>query len=75
MWQTKPEKFTTNGMATVDFCLPGFSALKIATQKCHVDDSTKIRYTTIPGRYLITALGLGIKFYKHVIIGGDGTYK
>ena len=28
----------------------------------------------ILGRYLLTALGLDLKFYKNVIIGGDGPY-
>ena len=29
----------------------------------------------ILGRYILTALGLDLKFYKHIIIGGDGPYK
>ena len=29
----------------------------------------------ILGRDLLTALGLDIKFYENIILGGDGTYK
>ena len=74
-WRTQAGNFTTNKMATVDFCLPKFSATKTVTWKCHVDESTEIRYNIILGRDILTALGLDLKSPKHVIIGGDGPYE
>ena len=68
-------KFATSKKLNVDFCLPEFSATNIVTWKCHVDKSTNGRYDMILGRYLLTALGLNIKFYKNVIIGGEGPYE
>ena len=29
----------------------------------------------ILGRYLLTALGLDLKLYENIILGGDGTFK
>ena len=75
MWQTQSRKFTTNYMVTVELCFPEFSAAKIVTRKFHVDDSTESRYNMILGRYLLTKLGLYLKFSEHVIIGGDGLYE
>ena len=53
----------------VDFCLPEFSATKIVTWKFHVDESTNNIYGMILGRYLLTALGLDLKFSDNVMIG------
>ena len=44
-------------------------------KKCHVAKSTNSRYGIIIGRYLLTALGLDLKFYENIILGGDGPYK
>ena len=60
---------------TVDFFLPKFSAMKIVTWKCHINESTNGRYGIILGRYLLTALETDLKFYKNVIIGGKGPYE
>ena len=49
----------------------GIQYEKITTWKYHVDDSTEIRYCMIQGRDPLTALGLDLKFYEHIIIGGD----
>ena len=57
------------------FCLPGFSVTKIVTWKFHVDKYTNSRYDMILGRDLITALGLDLKFYGNVILGGEVPYK
>ena len=43
--------------------------------KFHVEKSTNSRYDMILVRYLLTALGLDIKFYDNVMIGGEGPYK
>ena len=49
------------------FTLPEFSATNILTWNCHVDDSDKGRYDIILGRYILTALGLNLKFSEHII--------
>ena len=45
------------------------------TYKLHVDESAKGRYDMILGRYLLTNLGLNLKFSERVIEAGDGTFK
>ena len=61
-WETQARKFTTSKKVNVDFCLPEFSATKIVTCKCHVDDSTTGIYDMILGRDLLTALVLDLFF-------------
>ena len=43
MWKTKADNFTTNYMATVDFCLMEFGATKIVKWKFHINDYTESR--------------------------------
>ena len=74
MRATQAGKFTTLKKVRIQFCLPEFSATKIVTWTCHVDKSTNGRYGTILGRYLLTELGLDIKFYANIIIFGEGPY-
>ena len=74
-WKIQAEMFTISKKADVDFFLLGFSATKILTWKCHIDDSTNSRYDTILGRHLITLLVLDIEFSENFIIDGEGTYK
>ena len=74
-WETQAEKVQAPNKANVDFCLPKFSATKIVSWKCHVDKKTNIRYDMILGRDLINALGLDLKFYEDLIIGGEGEYE
>ena len=64
MWETQAGKFTNSNKVNVDFCLPEFSATKILSWKCCVDNSTTIRYNMILGRDLITTLVLDIIFPK-----------
>ena len=45
------------------------------TWKCHLEESTNGIYDMILGRDLITSLGLGLKFFDNVIIGGEGPYE
>ena len=71
MWETQAGKFTTSNKVNVEFCLLGFIVAKIVTWKFQVVESTNSRYNMILGRYLLTALGLDLKFYKNVIIGGE----
>ena len=42
---------------------------------CDVDDSTRGRYDMILGRYLLTILGLNLKWSDHVIEAYDVTFK
>ena len=69
MWETQSGKFTTSNKVNVDFLLLEFSAAKIVTCKCHINESTNGRYNMILGRGLLTALVLDIKFSDNVIIG------
>ena len=55
--------------------LPEFSATKIVMRKCHVDEYTNSIYDMILGRYLLTALGLDLKFSENTIIVGEGPYE
>ena len=48
---------------------------KIVTWKCHISESTYGRYDMIPGRDLLTSLGLNLKFSENSIIGGEGIYE
>ena len=66
---------TTNLKVKIDFTLPEFSATKISTWECHVDDSAKWRYYTILGRDTLTTLGLNIYFFKNAIEPGDKPLK
>ena len=65
----------TSKTVNVDFCLPEFSATKFMMWKWHVDKSTDGRYDMILGRDLLIELGLDIKYYETVIIGGEGPYE
>ena len=69
MWEAQSREFTTWKKVNVEFCLSGFSATKIVMWKFHVDESTYGRYDMILGRYLLTAMGLDLKFYDNAILG------
>ena len=58
---------TTNIKVNILFILPGITATKIVTWNFHVDDSAKVRYDMILGRYPLIALVLDIKLSDHVI--------
>ena len=62
-------------MVNVDLCLTECTAAKIVTWKCQVNKFSNGRYDMDLGRYLITALGLDIKFNSNVIIGNNGPYE
>ena len=49
---TQAINITTNMKVKIYFTLPKFSATKIMTWECHVDDSAKGRYNMILGRYV-----------------------
>ena len=45
------------------------------TWKCHVEESANGKYDMILGRYLLTSLGLNLKFSGNVMHVGEGPYK
>ena len=74
-WHTQEGSINTNIKGRIYSILPELSANKILTWNCHVDDSTKGRYDMILGRYLLTALGLNLKFSDCVIEADDEAFK
>ena len=66
-WQTRAGSNNTDLKVKIDFTLPKLSAMKIVMWNCHVDDSDKVRYNMILGRYLLTGLVLNLKLSDHVI--------
>ena len=61
-WETQAGKFMTSKKLNVDFCLPEFSATKIVSWKWQVASSSNNRYDMVLGRYILTPLGLYLKF-------------
>ena len=59
----------------VAFCLQECSSTKIVTWKFNVDKSIQGRYNMILCRYLLTTLGMYLKFSDNVIIGGEEPYE
>ena len=51
---TQAGNITTNIKVEVKFTLPKLIAENVVTWKFHVDDSAKVRYNMILGRYLLT---------------------
>ena len=74
-WETQAGKLMTANKVNVYFYLPAFSATKIVTWKCCVDESTNSRYGMVLGKYLITALGLYLKFSREESIDSEGPYE
>ena len=52
-FHTQSGNITTKFKVKIDFTLPELIATKIVTCNCHVDDSAKVRYEIILGRYLL----------------------
>ena len=75
MWETQSGKFTTSKKVNIEFFLTEFSATKIVTWKCHVDEYTNVRYDMILGRYILTALEMYLKLSNNVKNFGEGPYK
>ena len=51
-WHMQAGKITKNSKVKVDFTLPELIAIKIVTWNYHVDDSAKVMYDMILGRYI-----------------------
>ena len=73
--QTQSGNLTTNHKVKIDFTSPEFSATKVVVRNCCVNDSAKIWYNIILGRYLLTILVLYLKFSNGVIKVGDGPFE
>ena len=65
----------TNEMVKLQLYLPVLSATKTVTWKYHVDDSTAGRYNMIISRYLLTKLGIDLKFSTNTIQCSKGSYQ
>ena len=63
MGETQAGKFTTSKKVNLYFFLPEFIATNIATWKYHVDECNNDRYDMFLVRYLLTILGLDLKFF------------
>ena len=74
-WHTQADNITPNIKVEVDFTLPELSATNVMTWNFNVDDSTKGIYYMILGRYLLTELGLKLKFCDHVIEADNEPFK
>ena len=71
----KPETITTNLKVKIDLTLPALSATSVGVWNFHVDDSAKGGYDMILGRYVLTKLGLNLKFSEHAIKADDRPFK
>ena len=69
---TQSGSITKNIKDKIKFTLPKLSAKTILTWNRHVYDSAKGRNDIILERYLLTALGLNLRFYDNVIKADDG---
>ena len=75
MQETQSGNFMNSKKVNVDFCLLEFSATKNVMWKFHVDEYKIGRYGMILGRDLLNSLGLDLKFFENITIGGKGPYE
>ena len=59
---TQAGNITSDLKFKLDFALPALSTENVVTCKCYADDSAEGRYDIILGRYILTELGLNLKF-------------
>ena len=74
-WHTQSRNITTNVKVKVDFTLLALSTKFFVTWKCHVDESAKGRYNMLLGKYVLTELGLHLKFSEHATKADDRPFK
>ena len=74
-WHTQAGSITANLKVKIDFTSPELGATKIVTCNCHVNDSSKGRYDMILAGYILTDLGLNLKFSNTLIEEYDGPFK
>ena len=70
-WHTQVGKINTNLRVKIDFTLSELSTIQTVMWNYYVDESSKVRYDTILGRDILTALGLNLKFSYHAIESDD----
>ena len=73
-WNTQAGNIMTNLKVKINFTLPAIIEINAVTQKCHVDDSAKVRYDIILGWDISKELGLNIKFSERIIEADDGPF-
>ena len=73
-WYTQAGNITSDLKVNVDFTLPALNATNAMTWKFHVDDSNNCRCDMILGQYLLTELGLNLKFSEHFIKADYGPF-
>ena len=71
MRETQYGKLTTSKKMSIFFFLLEFSATKIISFKCHIDNCVTGRYVMILGRYLLTALVLDLTFSENIAMRGE----
>ena len=74
-WHTQAGNITTNLKVNIYMTLPGINATKNVTLNFHVDDSAKVIYNMILGRYILTALVLNLKYSEDGIETDDRSLK
>ena len=53
-WHTQDGNITTNIKVKIYLTLPALRTTNVVTWKCHVDESSKVRYDMILGQDLLT---------------------
>ena len=74
-WDTQAGNITTHIKVKIYFTLPELSATKIVMLNFHMDDSINGIYDMILSRYILTALGLNLKFSNCVLKEDYGPLK
>ena len=74
-WHMQDGNITTNIKVKADSTLLTLITTNIMTWKCHLYDPAKGRHYMILEQYLLTELGLNLKFSDHVIKSDDRPFK
>ena len=61
-WNTQAGNITTNLKVKIYFTLPALCATNVVMWNCHVNDYAEVRWDIILGQYLLTSLGINLKF-------------
>ena len=73
-WQKHAGNITTDFKVKIYFNLTSISLTNVVTCKCHVDESSRGRYSMNLGRYIWTELGLNLNVFEHFIESDDGRF-
>ena len=74
-WPNQDLNINTDIKVEVWFTLPALSAKNAVTWRYYVDESAKILYGMILGRYLLKQLVLNLKLSDHIIEAYYGSFK